>query len=570
MANGDKKLAFKVARALYDFNGQKEYNELSLTAGEYVIVDDIEVDDIWAFAALKRDPTQKGLVPQEYLIYLMDSSSEIFDSGSESIDIVNFMETASKFIATESFQENVIDKDSSNAFTLGNRSESEYLYQSYSDFKTYIPLQPCFVRKTLNRLLTFATTGTEDFFISNSLGSLDYIKNPQKKYITEADIHYIEDGPKWKSKVGIFDVFVHDPQKKIFPSYLKSHVTYKVTSCFPTNKNSLGIIKVTVERRYSQFQWFHNKLLKKYSLLVWPKFPEKQITHRFNDEFLERRRSSLERYIKRVVKHPVARYSDLLATFLTCEDSLEFAEKMKEHDNDLIVGQKFFENVYHPDFNVDEGDAPILYAFSCYINSLDRHVPSIINSFRNLRYSIHTGADKLKLFGQNILKLVSKHNFSGTNSSDSSSRNIWCHKDECSKCEKLTNILKITSDALISCSNICKLWAIKHSEKITAQLNEWKQPAKDTTFLYKIYLATLKKYLYADKIDPMHDNESFEELRQRYDTIFNIIMAEIDRIHEEKIDSFKVIAMELLDQEILLQKKKLEILENARSGFEYE
>lgn len=67
-----------------------------------------------------------------------------------------------------------------------------------------------------------------------------------------------------------------------------------------------------MERRYCHFEWFHNRLLKGYSLLVWLNFSEKQITHKFDDEFLEKRRSNLRMYIRQVVKHIIAGYSGIL------------------------------------------------------------------------------------------------------------------------------------------------------------------------------------------------------------------------------------------------------------------
>jgi sorting nexin-9/18/33 len=41
---------------------------------------------------------------------------------------------------------------------------------------------------------------------------------------------------------------------------------------------------------------------------------------RFNEEFIERRRRALERFINRLARHPVIRYSDILTHFLNCTD----------------------------------------------------------------------------------------------------------------------------------------------------------------------------------------------------------------------------------------------------------
>lgn len=142
-------------------------------------------------------------------------------------------------------------------------------------------------------------------------------------------------------------------------------------------------------------------------------------------------------------------------TFLICEDSFEFAEEMKEHDNDLIVDERFFENIYCPDFSVDEV-----------------YILVLINNFKNSRSFVYSGANRLKLFGSNLFKLIFGYEFSGISDKNINHRNFWCYKNECLECKKLTNMLKIFAEALISCLNVYKLWAIKQLEKIEAHLNE--------------------------------------------------------------------------------------------------
>jgi len=47
---------------------------------------------------------------------------------------------------------------------------------------------------------------------------------------------------------------------------------------------------------------------------------EKQYTGRFNQDFIEARRGDLERWINRVVRHPLARAAEAVMFFLGCED----------------------------------------------------------------------------------------------------------------------------------------------------------------------------------------------------------------------------------------------------------
>lgn len=75
---------------------------------------------------------------------------------------------------------------------------------------------------------------------------------------------------------------------------------------------------------------------------------------RFTEEFIERRRRGLERFLNRLVRHPVLRYSDLLTHFLSCSDDGDWKRAEKKFENDRITGTAFFQHVYHPEFNVNE------------------------------------------------------------------------------------------------------------------------------------------------------------------------------------------------------------------------
>ena len=47
--------------------------------------------------------------------------------------------------------------------------------------------------------------------------------------------------------------------------------------------------------------------------------PEKQYAGRFSEDFVEARRGDLERYLNKIVRHPVVRYAEVLTFFLGCE-----------------------------------------------------------------------------------------------------------------------------------------------------------------------------------------------------------------------------------------------------------
>ncbi|KAI9510052.1 hypothetical protein F5148DRAFT_977311 [Russula earlei] len=76
----------------------------------------------------------------------------------------------------------------------------------------------------------------------------------------------------------------------------------------------------TVQRRYSEFAFLWDCLVRRYPFRLLPQLPPKRIGP--DETFLEQRRKGLERFLRFVINHPVIKEDALLGTFLT-ELSLE-------------------------------------------------------------------------------------------------------------------------------------------------------------------------------------------------------------------------------------------------------
>lgn len=145
--------------------------------------------------------------------------------------------------------------------------------------------------------------------------------------LSEADKHFVEAGPAWKPKVPPFRILVHSPSKRT--SMLSGAYTmYSITSLFSLDVTEdddsppPSPMRITVYRRFSHFVVLHTALTRRLPGIALPPLPEKQYAGRFNDDFVEARRGDLERYIGRVVRHPVARYAEVLTFFLGCESEI--------------------------------------------------------------------------------------------------------------------------------------------------------------------------------------------------------------------------------------------------------
>jgi sorting nexin-9/18/33 len=160
----------------------------------------------------------------------------------------------------------------------------------------------------------------------------------------EADSHLVDAGPagpRWHAKTPAFSMLVHSPSKRT-SGITGAYTMYSVTSLFPAplnqavadwvqvddpddvhppspNPNGETGIRITVQRRFSQFVMLHTVLSRRLPGIVLPPLPEKQYAGRFSEDFVEARRGDLERYLNKIVRHSVVRYAEILTFFLGCE-----------------------------------------------------------------------------------------------------------------------------------------------------------------------------------------------------------------------------------------------------------
>ena len=77
---------------------------------------------------------------------------------------------------------------------------------------------------------------------------------------------------------------------------------------------------MVVERRFKHFDWLHARIGNKFTVMIFGALPDKQMSGRFEEDFIERRRLALERYMNRLARHPVISKSTVFQHFLNCTD----------------------------------------------------------------------------------------------------------------------------------------------------------------------------------------------------------------------------------------------------------
>uniref|UniRef100_A0A803SLN9 Sorting nexin n=1 Tax=Anolis carolinensis TaxID=28377 RepID=A0A803SLN9_ANOCA len=176
----------------------------------------------------------------------------------------------------------------------------------------------------LNKFPGFAKPGVEQYLLAKQL-----TKPKEKIPIIIGDY-----GPMWVYPTSTFDCVVADPKKGSKMYGLKSYIEYQLT-CTNTNRS--------VNHRYKHFDWLYERLLIKFgSAIPIPSLPDKQVTGRFEEEFIKMRMERLQGWMTRMCRHPVVSESELFQQFLSFRDEKEWKTGKRKAEKDEIVGVMVF------------------------------------------------------------------------------------------------------------------------------------------------------------------------------------------------------------------------------------
>lgn len=213
------------------------------------------------------------------------------------------------------------------------------------------------VKKSFN---PFAKSSLDEFLIG-----------PEKIPVSEKERIYIDDtenGPRWRPNPTEFTCSVSSPKKESKFHGMKSFIAYTIVPSF--SKQSVS------RRRYKHFDWIHTHLTFKFPFLPIPPLPEKQISGRFEEDFIEYRMTMLQSWVERICRHPVLSQSETFHHFITCpNDEKMWKAGKRRAENDRLVGANIFQAIERPHKPLDilHVDAT-LDGFSTFLGRLDESV----------------------------------------------------------------------------------------------------------------------------------------------------------------------------------------------------
>ncbi|NXP55696.1 SNX9 protein, partial [Heliornis fulica] len=381
------------ARVMYDFAAEPGNNELTVSEGEIIVITNPDVGGGWLEG--KNSQGERGLVPTDYVEIITEGAKDGISCGNSLADQAFFdslsSNTAQTNAAAKSSNQanNASDPwsswnvgksgnwDNGNAVdswatkpesTAGHRNSASNNWESAAAFghpqayqgpaaadeddwdddwddpksssPSYIGYKeteaaeaggvqrgnsrPAAMKLPLNKFPGFAKPGMEQYLLAKQLA-----KPKEKIPIIIGDY-----GPMWVYPTSTFDCVVADPKKGSKMYGLKSYIEYQLT-CTNTNRS--------VNHRYKHFDWLYERLLVKFGLAIpIPSLPDKQVTGRFEEEFIKMRMERLQAWMTRMCRHPVVSESEVFQQFLSFRDEKEWKTGKRKAEKDETVGVLIF------------------------------------------------------------------------------------------------------------------------------------------------------------------------------------------------------------------------------------
>ncbi|NXP10244.1 SNX9 protein, partial [Thinocorus orbignyianus] len=380
------------ARVMYDFAAEPGNNELTVSEGEIIVITNPDVGGGWLEG--KNSQGERGLVPTDYVEIITEGAKDGISCGSSLADQAFFDSLSSNTAQTNSAAKssnqanNASDPwsswnvgksgnwDNGNAgdswatkpeSAAGQRNSASNNWEAaaafghpqayqgpaaddddwdddWDDPKSASPSylgyketetseagglqrgnsRAAAMKLPLNKFPGFAKPGMEQYLLAKQLA-----KPKEKIPIIIGDY-----GPMWVYPTSTFDCVVADPKKGSKMYGLKSYIEYQLT-CTNTNRS--------VNHRYKHFDWLYERLLVKFGLAIpIPSLPDKQVTGRFEEEFIKMRMERLQAWMTRMCRHPVVSESEVFQQFLNFRDEKEWKTGKRKAEKDETVGVLIF------------------------------------------------------------------------------------------------------------------------------------------------------------------------------------------------------------------------------------
>ncbi|CAK9159841.1 unnamed protein product [Ilex paraguariensis] len=209
-------------------------------------------------------------------------------------------------------------------------------------------------------------------------------------------------------------VSVTDPAK--MGNGVQAYISYKVITM--TNLPEYQGPEKIVIRRFSDFDWLHDRLFEKYKGIFIPPLPEKNTVEKFkfSAEFIEMRRQALDIFINRIASHHELQQSEDLRTFLQADeqtmdrsrsqesgifkkkpaDLMQIFRDVQSKVSDVVLGKEKPVEESNPEY---EKLRHYIFELEDHLAEAQKHAYRLVKRHRELGQSLSDFGKAVKLLG---------------------------------------------------------------------------------------------------------------------------------------------------------------------------
>ncbi|KAK9456015.1 Vps5 C terminal like-domain-containing protein [Dipodascopsis uninucleata] len=370
-----------------------------------------------------------------------------------------------------------------------------------------------------------------------------------------------------------FEISVGDPIK--VGDLASAHTVYNVHT--KTTSKAYRYSDFSVTRRYKDFRWIYHQLNHNHPGIIIPAPPEKQIVGRFDENFVEARRTALEKMLNKIAQHPVLQHDPDLKLFLE-SDTLNSDIRNKERllasgegsSKGGFIGSigsafqftgKFVET---DEWFMDK--KAYIEALDLQLRALSKALDTVIVQRKELADSTAEFAVGLQLLSEVELSRPLSSALAGLSDVEQRVRDL--HERQ-----GLQDMLTLgdTVDEYVRMIDSIKAVFIQRQKSFLT----W-QAAEQELIKRQQYLARALRQgkTPQDRLNLLQEEVTEHErrvynLRVAYDDICKTIKIEFDKFQKEKIEDFRASVETYLESAVESQKEAIELWETfyERQGF---
>lgn len=380
----------KRVQVLYDFAGESNSSEITINVGEILEVTNVDVGEGWWEGTNSRG--ERGLFPAAYVEILSDvpapppqqtksvppplTAAPIFQQPTSSSSITPPQSGDRYDRAADEFDdwEDDWDNDNDTYAEIGPTQSNQTPMQNQKYYaNANLPPTPHITSDdAISMVSNISTKKSSSKMFSKSgdsyLMGTAHFPVPENEHVI---IIQNDQGIFWKAPRDEYTVVVDSPKKETKFKGMKSFIAYQLTPSFNNQP---------VSRRYKHFDWLHERLVDKFSLIPIPPLPDKQISGRYEEQFIEHRRVQLQDFIDWVCRHPVLSVCEVWMHFLVCNDDKKWKTGKRAAEKDPLTGVSFCAAIAPPDKPMRQSILdPQIDSCTSFVHSMDGAVKTLLS-----------------------------------------------------------------------------------------------------------------------------------------------------------------------------------------------